>query len=202
MEVRPGVLREIGAFLWQHKLEALLLPLWALTVATLLHELGHAVFVWVQGGIVHDLSFAPEQAQLGQVSYRLPAAGRDWLVSLGPFLLWLGCLLTASAAIFQFSRGKAEVMTRGLYVWLFVVPLGDVVWHALPWMGGAENDIFTVLGPPNLGTVLGVWLVIASLLMLGYAVMRQGYGTSALSPIAYALLSLVALALVALFGSP
>lgn len=202
MEVRAGIPQEIGAFLWRHKLEMLLLPLWALTAATLLHELGHAVFVWLQGGIVHDLSFAPEQAQLGHVSYTLPKAGRHWLVSLGPFLLWLGCLLTASAAIFEFSRGKAEVMTRGLYVWLFVVPLGDIVWHALPWMRGAENDIFNVLGPPNLGTVLGVWLVIVSLLTLGYAVMRRGYGGTSLSSRAYALLALAALAVVAVVTAP
>jgi len=201
MEVRPGIVREIGAFLWQHKLEALLLPLWALTVATLLHELGHALFVWLQDGIVHDLSFAPGKSELGHTSYTLPDDGRDWLVSLGPFLLWLGCLLTASAAIFQFSKGKAEMMTRGLYVWLFVVPLGDIVWHALPWMRGAENDLFDVFGTPNLGTVLGAWIIIMSLLMLGYAVMRRGYGSRTLSASAYTLLALVALVGVAAAAS-
>jgi len=200
MEIRPGIAGEIGIFLWRHKIEAFLLPLWALTAATLLHELGHAILVWLQGGVVHDLSFAPEQTRLGETSYTLPEGGHDWLVSLGPFVLWLACLLAASAAIFQFSRGRAEIMTRGLYVWLFVVPLGDIVWHALPWMRGAQNDFYNVLGPPSLGTWLGVWIVIVSLLMLGYAVMRRGYGTSALSPLAYTLLSLVALALVALFG--
>jgi len=197
MEVRVGIAREIGAFLWRHKLEALLLPLWALTAATLLHELGHAVFAWLQGGVIHSLSFAPEQTRLGETSYTLPEGGRDWLVSSGPFILWLGCLLAASAAISQFSKGRAELMTRGLYVWLFVVPLGDIVWHALPWMRGARNDFYDVLGPPWLGTWLGIWIVIVSLLMLGYAVMRRGYGTSALSPLGYTLLALVALASVA-----
>jgi len=201
MEVRPGIIREIGTFLWRHKLEALVLPLWALTIATFLHELGHAGFVWLQGGVVHDLSFAPEQARLGHISYTLPEGGRDWLVSLGPFLFWLGCLLAASTAIFQFSKGQAETMTRGLYVWLFVVPLGDIVWHALPWMHGAENDVFNVLGPANIGTVLGVWTVIVSLLMLGFAVMRRGYGSRSLSPTAYTLLALVALAGVAISTS-
>jgi hypothetical protein len=130
------------------------------------------------------------------MSYWVPERGQRWLVSLGPFFLWLGCMFGASAAIFKFSRGQGEVMSRGLYVWLFVVPLGDIVWHALPWMHGADNDFRGALGPPNLTTALGVWIILASLLLLGFAVMRRGYGASALSPISYAMLALVALALV------
>jgi hypothetical protein len=195
-----NIAREIGAFLWLHKLELLIAPVFAFTAATFLHELGHAVFVWLQGGVVYELTFLPGQDDLGHVKYALPRDGLDWLVAAGPTILWTGSMLSSAALIALFSGSVGRLFTRNAYAWLFVVPLGDIAWHAIPWMLGGQNDLTSALGPADDLDAAAMLCAMFGFFALGFAVMKRGYGSKALSLPAYTLLASLAFGALAIVG--
>lgn len=117
----------VSVLVWvaAHRWHILLFPILALTAVTFLHELAHAVMVWLQGGEVHELSFLPTAHELGHTSYRLGPGGDEALVAFGPTLLWLG--VSAVSALWALLAPPTwRPLGRALFVWGYLVPLADV----------------------------------------------------------------------------
>lgn len=139
-----------------HAVHLLLVPPMALVGVTFLHELAHAAMVWALGGTVTAFSVLPGEGSLGHIQYLLPDPALSPLVAAGPTLLWAGLMaLTAGLSLWRWP----PVVGAGLFWWGYAVPLGDILWHAVPYLSArGENDLNHAMGPPTLDVCL-FWCV-------------------------------------------
>lgn len=166
----------------------LLAPLLCPTVITLAHEAAHAVMALALGGVVTEMSFLPSGAHLGHIRYEgLSNPIARELVSGAPYLMWTAMAL--GTAVFAAAQGRVKAgVAWTLFVWGYVVPLGDIA------MGAAVgSDLET-------GSDLDRLLMLTMLTVpyaAGWFVQKRLLGDDALRPVAYVLGSVL---FVGLFG--
>jgi hypothetical protein len=86
-----------------------------------------------------------------------------------------------------------------IFIWMFVVPLGDIANAALPYLLGSENDFTDAFGyPTSLEWALIVLFGIASA-AFGMIMQRRLYRERALSLTGYTLMAIAGLALIGAF---
>jgi hypothetical protein len=186
------VAQEIAVFLRMHLFHFLLFGLLAFTAVTLLHEIGHALVVLAVGGEVLELAFLPGGHALGHTSYRLPPGVGDWIVALGPYVMWSG--IAACSALWLLTAGEGEVrFGRAIFVWGVAVPFGDIFWAALPWLAGGDNDFRAGLGAPGLDTGVTMIVAMGGAVALAFVAQRAAYGARALSLSGYGALVVAAI---------
>ncbi|MCA9516260.1 MAG: hypothetical protein KC635_15065 [Myxococcales bacterium] len=113
--------RRVGRFLLAHW-PWLLLAVPVGLLGTVVHELFHALAVWLQGGTVLDLKILPSGNTLGHVLWEGQGVnGR--LVSVAPTVGWLVLSLVGLRLVGRFRAGGAGAKLALVLAWL--LPLGD-----------------------------------------------------------------------------
>ena len=156
----------------------LLAPLFLFVGVTFLHEMAHAGMALALGGRVEELAFLPSAAGLGHVRWHPPpGAGvvEHTLVTLAPYLMWSG--VAGTVVSFAALPNRLHwVAASTLFLWGYVVPLGDIAANLFAGAGdlhlpGAEGLAVQALGA-------GLLLVSAA---LGYWLQRRLFGEHAVS---------------------
>lgn len=187
------VIRDIASFFkshWAH----ILVGIPAAVAFTALHELAHCLAVWVQGGSVTEFIWVPSRGEWGHMRYSFPvgASYSALAVSLSPYVFWVGCcLLVGILALRRFPWSFWAAST--LFVWLFIVPVGDIANTAVPYLlWDSENDFRQAFGSTRpafsiAAVVLGV--MVAS---WGFHINRRLYRDRAVGLPAYCILVVTA----------
>lgn len=175
-----------------HLPHALLLPILGLTVITFLHELAHCGAALAQGANVVEFAFLPTAERLGHMRYELPRAMPGFsprLVSAAPYLMWLVSAATVAGVAALPGQRLHPAFASTLFVWGYVVPVGDVFANL------GAGDLYL---PGLEGLVLSgvVAVVVAGCWALAYPVQKRLYGKLSLSATAFVGLSAVLLPLV------
>lgn len=113
--------RRVGRFILGHWPWLLLAAPVAL-LGTVVHELFHAVAVWVQGGAVLDIQLLPRGSTLGHVRWD-GAHVNGRLVFVAPTIGWLILSLVGLRLVGRFRAGGAGAKLALILAWL--LPLGD-----------------------------------------------------------------------------
>jgi hypothetical protein len=157
---------------------------------TVLHELAHGLAVKLEGGTVTEFAWLPSAGEWGHVAYVFPdgAACSQVFIAAAPYLLWLTvALLTGLLA----CRGTAFSFRAAsiLFVWFFVIPLGDIANAAFPYLVGERNDFWFALGPPTPRITLAFCLAAVLAIAAAYPVHARLYREHRLRPATYLALS-------------
>jgi hypothetical protein len=188
---------ELGRFFkghWPHFLIAI--PgsvLW-----TILHEAAHALVIMLQGGRVTKFVWIPTPGRWGYVEYNLPdRAFSSFAIAVAPYSLWLILVLMAGVLSLR-ARPYPHWVASTIFIWMFVVPLGDIALAAIPYLFESvnENDLTHAFGPPTRLVSMLIVLFGAASVGLGLIIQRRLYRERALSVMSYTLLALVGLALI------
>lgn len=190
------LIQEMWIFVRRHWWHLLLLIPGAVLV-TILHEATHAVAILVQGGTVREFVWLPERGSWGHVAYDFPpgAGYSRTIVALAPTALWLSlavvaCLLCLRTTTFSYRSASV------VFLWLFVIPLADVAHAAFPFLAGGVNDYASAFGRPAAASAVAIAIATIVAWMSGYFVQLRLYREHALTVLAYAILSTVALLMV------
>jgi hypothetical protein len=188
-------IRDVLRFLrghWPHFL--LLVPM--AVGYTILHEASHAAIAIVQGGEITEFVWLPSAGEWGHVRFRFPAGARysPTIISLAPYLVSLA--LCATAAGLSLARRRWRHWSAStVFVWLWLVPLGDVANAALPYAAGARNDLRGAFGPPTPWSLIPLAVLGLAAAAAGFWLQRRLYAKRAIGWPAYLALGLVAVAL-------
>lgn len=193
-------MREILRFVRIQWVHVLLLPVMAIIV-TAAHEAAHAAAIVWQGGTVLKFTCVPSGSHWGSVIYRFPP-GRlcsDSAIAMAPYALWL-VVTSATVAIGLRRRTFPLWLGSTLYVWCFVVLLGDVGHAALPFLLGAENDLRCALGPPARLHAVCVGAAALAAIVGGYFLQRRMYGERSLPKSPYGIVASLCILTVAVLS--
>jgi hypothetical protein len=183
-----NVAQEIFCFVRMHWIHILIAPVMALLV-TVIHESAHSSAVIAQGGTVTMFSWLPAAGHWGFMNYEFPE-GRDYsafAISIAPYCVWLVVAATTFCTGLA-CRKLPFWLASSLFVWGYVVPLGDIANTALPYLAGFENDFRHAFGRPN-ALMAGMISVLALVTCLaGYPLQRRLYGEQRLSLASYMVL--------------
>ncbi len=188
----------IGRFLARHLWHAPFLIPGAIAV-TIAHEFGHALAVWICGGFIVDWAWWPRAGEWGHVSYRFPdgVARHDFWIALAPYLLWTSVAFVADA-ISRCARPESFGRRSVVFIWLFAIPIADIVYAVVPYLLGASNDMVHVFGAPGWqACALSLWALLTACVW-GFQVHCRLYGKDSLGPGRYTLLAIAFYLLVSL----
>ncbi|MBN8248360.1 MAG: hypothetical protein J0L84_13075 [Verrucomicrobia bacterium] len=185
------MIQELTPFFRRHWIH-LVLGISGVVAVTVVHELAHAVAVGAQGGTVTEFAWWPAGGNWGHVRYRSPdgAGFSRTLVALAPYGLWITFWLVA--ALLSLRRTQWSIAAAAcLYLWLFVVPCGDIAYALVPWLlSDTDTDFRQAFGPalpPYQTAGLGFAAVLS-----GFIIQRGLYRDEALGVAAYGVLAGVA----------
>lgn len=154
----------------------LVAPLLLLVGVTFLHELAHAGVALALGGRVNELVFLPDGQAFGHMRWDAPPGAGfvdHALVSVAPYLMW-SAVAAAVLAFAALPNRLHWLAASTLFLWGYVVPLGDIAGNLFAGAG----DLY-VPGPDGLlvqGVGAGLLLVAAA---LGYWLQRRLFGERA-----------------------
>ena len=193
-----GVIKEILAYLKGHRHVLLMLVPMALAV-TLLHEAALALAVAAQGGTIESFVFIPSQGRWGYITYSFHGKPYNaFIIAIAPYLLWL--LLAGGAWLLTLRKRAYPYWLAGMiFLWLFIIPLGDIANAALPFLFGALNDFHRAFGPPKWFHGLAFMAMFIATVLAGFHLQRRLYRERRLSIKAYGVLSGLAAILILLF---
>jgi hypothetical protein len=151
-------------------------PIVFFTVVTFLHELAHAAMALLLGATVTSLEFLPADGHLGVTRYTRPASWSvvdDALVAGAPYLMWL-VVAGVVVAVALLRNQLHWLVATTLFLWGFVVPLGDIAWNA--FSGGGD---LAVPGPLGVVVQLGVAFLLVCAAFAGFFIARRLFGERA-----------------------
>ena len=187
---------ELGRFFrehWPH----FLLAIPGAVLWTILHEAAHALAIILQGGQVTKFVWIPSPGRLGYVEYNFhDHPFSEFSIAIAPYAFWLILMLMAGTLSLR-GRPYPQWVASTIFIWMFVVPLGDIALAARPYLfeSGNANDLTYAFGPPTrLSSMLIVLFGIASV-VFGMIIQQRLYRQRAVSAISYILLALVGFAL-------
>ena len=164
-----------------HWPQLLVLPGMAAIGVTFLHEAAHALMALALGGSVSGLQIVPGNGVLGQVHTRLPPSA-PWfgnaLVTVAPYLMWAGLIAIVTAIALLPRQRLHPYLGSTLWLWGFVVPLGDIAWNLGSgdlYLRGPDGDLLVAIG---LVLIAMTWTV-------GFPVQRSLYKEDGLGLGAY-----------------
>ncbi len=188
------VVREVLRFTLAHWLHFLLLLGLGVVGITSLHELAHAVAVWVQGGELLDFRVLHDGTSWGHVQYRFPegVAYNARLISAAPAIAALGAFGLGSLVAVVSKPGDGHV-PRAVFFWLCLMPVGELGFMGLGYFTvGARCDLWYALGPISWTLRCLGGLMACCVVALLYGIQRRLFEDLALGPGAFALLGTVA----------
>lgn len=189
---RP-LIQELTTFFRRHWIH-LVLGIPGVVAVTVVHELAHAVAVWAQGGTVTEFAWWPAGGHWGHVRYRFPegAGASRTAVALAPYGLWINLWLLAGLLSLRRTQWSIAA-AASIYIWLFVVPCGDIANALVPWLlSDTDTDFRQAFGPalPQYHAAgLGFGIVA---ILVGFLLQRGLYRVEALGVAPYGLLAGVA----------
>ncbi len=143
---------------------------------TFLHETAHASAALAVGGRVHEMVFLPGGDALGHVRWD-PPPGAGWiehtLVSLAPYLMW-SAFAAAVIAFAALPNRLHWLAASTLFVWGYVVPLGDIAANLFAGSGDLH-----VPGPDGLAVQAAGGALLLAGAVIGYPVQRRLFGEHA-----------------------
>ncbi len=175
---------------WPH----LIVAIPAAVAFTALHELAHCVAVWVQGGHVTNFVWLPTGTQWGYMQYSFPI-GTEYsstAISLSPYIFWIFfCLL---AGILSLRRTNWSFWIASvIYVWLFIVPLADILNTTAPYLlKNANNDLQHAFGAVRSSYALIAVIVGIAIAIYGFLLNKRLYRDRSIGFSAYCVLTVVA----------
>jgi hypothetical protein len=187
---------EVGRFFrghWPH----FLLGIPGAVLWTILHEAAHALAIMLQGGQVTKFVWIPSPGRLGYVQYNFPdRAFSSFAIAIAPYVFWLILMLMAGAFSLR-TRPYPHWIASTIFIWMFVVPFGDIAWAARPYLleAGNTNDLTHAFGPPTRVVSMLIGLFGLESVVFGMIVQQRLYRERALSAISYTLMVLIGLAL-------
>ena len=187
---------ELGRFFTGHWLHFLLAIPGAL-LWTILHEAAHALAILLQGGQVTKFVWLPTPGRLGYVEYNFPNHPFSrFAIAIAPYAFWLILMLIAGALSLR-ARPYPYWIASTIFIWMFVVPFGDIAWAARPYLfeSGNMNDLTHAFGPPTRLVSMLIGLFGVASVVFGMIVQQRLYHERALSGVSYTLMALVGLAL-------
>jgi hypothetical protein len=187
---------ELGRFFTGHRLHFLLAIPGAL-LWTILHEAAHAVAIILQGGQVTKFVWIPSPGRLGYVEYNVPDQPFSrFAIAIAPYAVWLILMLLAGVLSLR-ERPYPHWGASTIFIWMFVVPFGDIAWAARPYLIEAANvnDLTHAFGPPTRVISLLIVLFGIASVVFGMMVQQRLYRERASSAISYTLMALVGLVL-------
>ena len=178
---------------WPH----FLLAIPGVVLWTILHEAAHALAIMLQGGQVTTFVWIPSPAQWGYVEYNFPDHPfSGFAIASAPYAFWLILMLMAgvlSRRLPPYPHWAAS----SIFVWMFVMPLGDIALAARPYLfeAGNTNDFADAFGPPTRLIALLIILFGIASVVFGMRIQQRLYREQALSVGSYLLLALAGFAL-------
>ncbi len=188
--------RQALRFLLGHWLHFILLGIFGVVGITSLHELAHAVAVWLQGGEVLEFVVLGDEEAWGHVRYQFPegVAYSSRLISLAPAIAALAAL-TLGWLLALVGPRKDGHIARAVFFWLCLMPVGELGFMGLGYFTvGARCDLLYAFGPiswPLRMAGLALGCVVVALL---YALQRRLFDELRLDQGAFALLGVMAVA--------
>lgn len=163
-----------------------------------IHEGAHAAAVLLQGGSIVEFSIIPNVHDWGSVVYR--SSGRDdfsnFAVSMAPYAVWMSIAL--ASVIFSFRRAPFPFWIASmLFVWAFVMPLGDIAYAVFPYLLGGQTDFKFAFGQSALLSWILAAFGLSVSCWIGYGVQRRFYRQRALSIAAYGIMCAATIILLA-----
>ena len=174
---------------WPH----FLLAIPGLVLWTVLHEAAHALAVVLQGGQVTKFVWLPTRERWGYVEYNFSDPHfSSFAVTIAPYGFWLLLVLMAGV-LSRTSKPYPHWIASTIFIWMFVVPLGDIAMPALGYFFGSTNDFTSAFGSPT--RVSSMLIVLFGIMSVAYGMVIQQrlYRERALSAISYTLMALVGL---------
>jgi len=154
--LRAGIdcLTECVSFSKQFWLHLLFLIPGALVV-TFLHEFFHGAAVVLQGGRVTEFVFLPTKHVWGYILYRFPPGYpfSQFIISMAPYCV------SFFVCFFSFKYSQYVVFRKpwkrtAFYFWLYIIPAGDIVYAAWPYLlFSNRNDFYQAFGPVSIPVV-------------------------------------------------
>jgi len=186
--MNDGIPQEVMRFVKAHLVHVVLLPVMAIAV-TLVHESAHSLAAIAQGGTVTDFVVLPSDGHWGFMRYAFPTghAHSAFAISIAPYVLWL-VIAMITCTLGLRTKPFSPTLRSWLFVWGYVVPLGDIANAAVPYLGGAENDFRSALGAPTSMSVVFVTLAFFTAVAVGFPLQQKLYRESRLGAGAYAAL--------------
>ncbi len=181
------LLRFLRQFWW---VAVLTIPM--VIVITAIHEASHALAVLAQGGKLLEFVVWPSDGRWGYIRYTFPANAvwSNAIVSLAPYVVWLVFSFVA-VALARRHRALHPRAAALAFAWLFVMPVGDILNAAIPYLvWGRANDWASAFGPPS---ALPAALLVAVVVyggVVGYRVQRGLLRDASLSAPAFTVLAL------------
>jgi hypothetical protein len=187
---------ELGRFFRGHWPQ-FLLAIPGTVLWTILHEATHALAIRLQGGQVTKFVWIPSPGRLGYVEYNFSDHPFSRFgIAIAPYAFWLILMLMAGVLSLR-ARPYPLWIASTIFIWLFVVPLGDIAWAARPYLfeAGTMNDLTDAFGPPTRVVSMLIMLFGIASVVFGMIVQQHLYRERALSAISYLLMTLVGIAL-------
>jgi len=164
---------------------------------TILHEAAHALAIMIQGGQVTTFVWVPSPARWGYVEYNFPDHPFSSVaIAIAPYAFWLILMLMAGALSLR-ARPYPHWAVSTIFIWMFVMPLGDIALAAVPYLfeSGNTNDFTDAFGPPTRLIALLILLFGIASVVFGMRIQQRLYREHALSVTSYILLAAVGFAL-------
>lgn len=187
---------ELGRFFrghWPH----FLLAIPGAILWTILHEGAHALAIMLQGGQVTKFVWIPSPGRLGYVQYNFADhLYSRFAIAIAPYVFWLILMLMAGALSLR-PRPYPYWVASTIFIWMFVVPFGDIAWAARPYLFESvnANDFAQAFGPPTRFILMLIVLFGFASVVFGMIIQKRLYRHRALSAMSYTLLALAGLAL-------
>jgi hypothetical protein len=166
-------------------------------LCTILHEGAPALAVILQGGQVTKFVWLPSVERWGYIQYEFPHQDyfSTFAITVAPYCMWLLLMLMAGVLSLK-TKPHLPWASSTIFIWMFVVPLGDIANAALPYLLGSLNDFTDAFGyPTSLEWALIVLFAIASA-VFGMILQQRLYRERALSLTGYTLMAMAGLALI------
>jgi hypothetical protein len=159
-------------------------------LCTILHEGAHALAVIAQGGQVTQFVWLPSPGRWGYIQYHFPEGIHfsAFAILIAPYGMW--GLLGLMAGILSLRRNPyPQWIASTIFIWMFVMSLGDIANTAIPYLLGGSNDFTTAFGAPTKTAWVLTFLFGAGGVGFGMKVQQRLYRERALSVTSYTLMA-------------
>lgn len=145
------MLQEIKTFLFRNWWHLILFIPGAYAI-TFLHELAHAIPVWLQGGeVVEFVWYGGNTEYWGHISYTFPEniEYNSFIISIAPYTLAF-MIFVITFLVSLNVKSINYIFASCVFIWLIVVPLAEIAYALFPYnLYGKKNDLMYAFGEPT-----------------------------------------------------
>ena len=195
------MLQEIKYFLIKNWWQLIILIPGAFLI-TFLHELAHAIPVWLQGGTVEEFVWhSDKEGMWGHVSYTFPPSIKynSFIITIAPYLSALVILTVTFLTTFVIKPSN-RIFASFIFICLIVIPLGEIAYALFPYnFYSKKNDLYYAFGNPTLLISFSTIILVIGGTYLAYISHKNIFNIHALSLRSFILLSTIPIFLLAVY---